>query len=228
MQKACVYDSGRGRRGRLRYLLYRPRGFRAGGSGRWPLVVFLHGAGERGGDLEAVKRHGIPRVVEDRGGLPFVAVSPQCPAGSYWRLHLPALEGLVAEVVAEYAVDTDRIVLTGISMGGFGTWGLAARCPDRFAALVPVCGGGFASQGFPGRVRDLRHVPVWAFHGAKDRVVPPEESRRMVDALRACGGEARLTIYPDLGHDCWTRAYGEPELYEWMMARRRRQPTGEE
>ncbi len=224
MQEDCVYDNGRGRRGRLRYLLHTPRGYRASGRRRWPLVVFLHGAGERGDDLAAVKRHGIPRVVEERRDLPFVALSPQCPARSYWRLHMPALEGLVEAIVAERPVDPDRVILTGMSMGGYGTWGLAARCPDRFAALVPVCGGGLVSQGFPERASELRHVPVWAFHGARDRVVPPDQSRRMVDALNAAGGSARLTVYPELGHDCWTRAYGEPELYRWMMAQQRRQP----
>ena len=219
VQTACSFVRSDGKRGRLDYLLFLPR--RYPGRRRWPLILFLHGAGERGDDLEIVKRHGVPKLVEADSSFPFVAVSPQCPTGGRWHLYLKTLGALLDDVTARYAVDPSRIYLTGLSMGGYGTWHLAARYPDRFAAIAPVCGGGLASAGFPDKARALRGVPVWAFHGALDTTVPVAESRRLVDALRAAGGDARLTIYPDAGHDSWTPTYADPALYDWLLAQRR-------
>jgi predicted peptidase len=219
VQTACSFVANGGKRGRLDYLLFLPR--RYAERRRWPLILFLHGSGERGDDLELVKRHGVPRVVEDDPSLPFVAISPQCPAGGRWHLYLKTLGALLDDAAARYAVDPDRICLTGLSMGGYGTWHLAARYPDRFAAIAPICGGGLRSRGFPEKARALRGVPVWAFHGARDANVPVEETQRLVDVLRDCGGDVRLTIYPDAGHDAWTRTYADPRLFEWMLAQRR-------
>jgi predicted peptidase len=213
-QTACSFETT-GKRGPLRYLLYQPE---SGDAPRpWPLILFLHGAGERGHDLEDVKRHGIPKIVEEVDEFPFMAVSPQCPPGAWWYQFLKTLAGLVDHILASYPVDARRVYLTGMSMGGYGAWHLAARAPRRFAAIAPVCGGGLASQGFPAKVRVLREVPVWAFHGELDTTVPVEESRRLVNELRACGGDARLTVYPDTGHDCWTRTYEDPALYAWFL-----------
>jgi predicted peptidase len=203
---------------RLDYLLHLPPGYHNAPPGRrWPLILFLHGAGERGHDLELVKRHGIARIAQEREDLPFVAVSPQCPADSWWWQELESLSLLLDEIGSSLAVDARRIYLTGMSMGGYGTWHLAAAQPRRFAAIAPICGGGLWYEGFPDRVCVLKHVPVWAFHGAKDHAVPLEESEKMVRTLRACGGQVRLTVYPDAEHDSWTQTYDNPELYRWFL-----------
>jgi predicted peptidase len=205
---------------RLDYLLYLPRDYKADPQARWPLILFLHGMGERGSDLQRLTQHGIPRVVEEREDFPFITVSPQCPEDTFWFRLVPALPALLDEVIATYRVDPERVYLTGLSMGGYGTWHLAVTCPHRFAALVPICGG-LGPPEVAERVCLLKDVPVWAFHGALDPVVPVAESERAVEALRACGGQARLTVYPDAEHDAWTRTYDDPALYAWLLAQRR-------
>ena len=195
------------------YLLFLPEGYLDSTDNR-PLILFLHGAGERGNDLEKVKRHGIPKIVETWDRFPFIAVSPQCPANQYWLADL--LNELLDEIEGAHRIDTDRVYLTGISMGGYAAWQTAIEYPDRFAAIAPVCGGGN-----PDEVCRIRHVPVWAFHGAKDPIVPLSESEEMVNALRKCGGDARLTVYPEAGHDSWTETYNNPGLYEWFMSHSR-------
>ncbi|GIX07817.1 MAG: hypothetical protein KatS3mg115_2220 [Candidatus Poribacteria bacterium] len=204
------------RRVRLPYLLYLPPDYEPGSDKRWPLLIFLHGAGERGDDLERIKVHGVPKVVEREKEFPFIAVSPQCPRWSWWTAEVEALDALLDSILEQYAVDEDRVYLTGLSMGGFGTWAWAIRSPDRFAAIAPICGGGDPSQ-----VHRIRHLPIWVFHGAKDNVVPLSESERMVEALKALGANVRLTVYPDAGHDSWTVTYDNPELYSWFLQHRR-------
>jgi len=204
--------SGRGRRGRLDHLLFLPAAYGSGPGQKWPLILFLHGRGETGTNLKKLKAHGISKKVEEQPDFPFIAVSPQCSYEYCWRYELPTLDALLDEVVANCAVDAQRIYLTGLSMGGYGAWALASLHPERFAAVVPVCGGGD-----PATVHSLKGVPVWAFHGALDEQVPPDESQRMVDALKACGGNVRFTLYPDLGHDSWTRTYDDPALYDWLL-----------
>ncbi len=198
----------------LRYLLHRPPEQAKGK--RWPLIVFLHGAGERGSDTELLKLHGIPRVVEENPDFPFITIAPQCPEGSWWPMHIKELNALITQALLLYDVDPDRVYLTGISMGGYGVWNLATAYPDRFAAVAPICGGGD-----PDSVCAMRRVPVWAFHGERDNVVLIRESRKMVDALRECGGSVRFTIYPNAGHDSWTKTYQNPRLYEWFMSHRK-------
>jgi predicted peptidase len=195
----------------LRGLLYLPPGHGAEPDRRWPLVLSLHGAGERGSDLELVKVHGIPRRIVEGRDFPFIVIAPQCPALARWQPD--QLLALLDEIDATHAVDPDRVYVTGISMGGFGTWALAIAAPDRFAAIVPICGGGN-----PDQVCRIAHVPVWAFHGALDDVVPRQYSDEMVEALRACGGNVRYTVYPHAGHDSWTETYENPELYAWLLA----------
>ncbi len=200
------------RRGGYNYLLFQPREYAA--EEAWPLILFLHGAGERGDDLEAVSRHGVPNIVKDRPDFPFLVVSPQCPAGEAWDWGL--LGDLLLDVEETEKVDSERIYLTGISMGGYGAWAAAIAYPQRFAALAPVSGGGE-----PSLVERIKHLPVWAFHGAKDRIVPVSESKIMVEALKRYSSDVRLTIYPDAGHDCWAETYGNPELYEWFLSHKR-------
>jgi predicted peptidase len=223
-QTAHTFDSKRSRRGILNYLLFLPRGYRAHPERTWPLIMFLHGADERGDDIELVKKHGIPKIAEQQKGFPFIAVSPQCPAKAGWQLYLRTLNDLIDYVISKYRADAEQLYLTGISMGGYGTWHLAAKNPDRFAAVVPICGGGYKSYGFPEKACRLKDTPIWAFHGALDRIVPVEESEKVVEVVRSCGGHVRFTIYPDAGHDAWTRTYQNPELYGWLLRHRRGDP----
>lgn len=195
------------------YLLYLPEGYSAG-RGNWPLMLFLHGAGERGDDLDKVMVHGPPKLIAEGEDFPFIIASPQCPEGQWWSIAF--LDALLTDLVNRYRVDEDRIYVTGLSMGGFGTWDLATAYPGRFAAIAPICGGGDVSKAC--RIRD---VPTWVFHGAKDTVVPLERSEEMVEELRTCGGQVEFTIYPDAGHDSWTETYENTELYTWMLRHRR-------
>jgi len=196
------------------YLLYLPQDY--GREQRWPLILFLHGAGERGSDLEKVKKHGPPRIVEERKDFPFIVVSPQCPDDRWWPEENEMLINMLDDVVAKCNVDKERIYLTGLSMGGYGAWALASAYPERFAAITPICGGG---RGF--MADKLKDVPVWAFHGAKDNVVPLKESEEMVNAVKNRGGDAKLTVYPEAGHDSWTETYNNPQLYEWFLQHRK-------
>ncbi|GAB4574346.1 MAG: prolyl oligopeptidase family serine peptidase [Anaerolineae bacterium] len=188
---------------------------------KWPLILFLHGAGERGTDVNLVRQHGIPRMATQFDEFPFITVSPQCPENHWWSDYLEALIALVDMISNQYAVDPDRIYLTGLSMGGYGTWHLAASYPDRFAAIAPICGGGLWAYGFPERVRELKHVPVWVFHGALDDVVPLSESEVLVRELEAAGGQVRFTVYSEADHDSWTQTYNNPDLYTWFLSHRR-------
>lgn len=196
----------------LGYLVYLPKDYEDRES--WPLLLFLHGAGERGEDLEQVKKHGPPKLIAQGEAFPFVVISPQCPSGRWWEP--TELVALLDEIASKYKVDPDRVYVTGLSMGGFGTWRLAFFAPDRFAALAPICGGGEKYWS-----REIAHLPIWAFHGAKDTLIPPERSQSMVDAIKRDGGNPKLTIYPDAAHDSWTQAYDDPQLYQWLLEQKR-------
>ena len=196
----------------MSYLLYLPKDYAQQDS--WPLLLFLHGAGERGADLERVKVHGPPKLIAAGKEFPFIVVSPQCPSNQWWQPH--ELAALLDEVVEKYKVDQDRVYVSGLSMGGYGTWSLAGFSPDRFAALVPICGGGD-----PRSVRRFSRVPVWVFHGAKDSVVPLSASQEMVDALEKVNGNVKFTVDPEADHDSWTAAYDDPELYKWLLEQKR-------
>ena len=207
----------------LEYLLFMPKGAAAADK-KWPLLLFLHGAGERGNDVWLVAKHGPPKIVKDRPDFPFIVVSPQCPAGQTWSND--ALLALLEDLIARYPVDQTRVYLSGLSMGGYGTWSLGLAYPERFAAIVPICGGGdplrvLLADGR--RAEALKSLPVWAFHGAKDPVVKLEESERMVRALKQAGcREVELTVYPEAQHDSWTEAYNTPKLYDWLLSHQRK------
>jgi predicted peptidase len=202
---------------RLNYLLFLPQAYGANPDERWPLILFLHGSAGRGDDLELVKIKGMPRIVEQQPDFPFIVLSPQCPTEQVWVEHLLTLEVLLHQLVGQCAVDADRIYLTGFSMGGTGTWALAITRPQLFAAIAPICGRGLSNW-----ARALKDLPAWVFHGADDPVVPLVESERMVEALKACGGDVRFTVYPGVGHDSWTRTYEDGELYKWFLQHRRK------
>ncbi len=202
-----------------KYLLFLPEGY-GKKQHRWPMILFLHGAGEGGDDLEKVKVHGLPKIVEKQKDFPFIVVSPQYPKGDWWTHRVDVLINLLDNIVSRYNVDTERIYLTGLSMGGYGTWDLACKYPERFAAVAPICGGGSTDV-----ARNLVNVPVWAFHGAKDDVVFLKASQEMVDAVNKAGGNAKLTVYPDAGHNSWTKTYDNKQLYDWFLEHRRNNKT---
>jgi predicted peptidase len=204
----------------LPYLLHLPDGY-GKAEKPWPLILFLHGAGERGTDIDLIRVHGLPRVVPLMDDFPFIAISPQCPVNRWWSDYVDALFGLLDTLAANYNVDTRRVYLTGMSMGGFGTWHLAVEQPARFAAIAPICGGGIFAYGFPERAAVLKDMPTWVFHGAKDPTVPLEASQELVDVLEASGGNVKFTVYPDAEHDSWTETYNNPALYEWFLQHRR-------
>lgn len=200
------------------FLLYIPEGYPRS-RGEWPLVLFLHGKGERGDDLSLVTRHGLAKeIARGEAEFPFIAVSPQCPDTAMWAdpSQIEVLDALIDDLVARHRIDEDRIYVTGMSMGGAGTWTLAAAYPDRFAAIAPVCG-----RNDPAIAPTIAHLPIWIFHGEKDAVVPVWHSRNIAAALEAEGADFRLTIYPDATHDSWSRTYANPELYAWMLGHRR-------
>ena len=199
--------------GHLPYLLYAPDAQ----TDKLPLVLFLHGSGERGDGedaLERVKRYGLPDVLKTRQPFPedVLVIAPQCPEETRWTDHLDALKALLDDATKRYNADANRIYLTGLSLGGQGVWFLGAAYPNLFAALAPVCG-----RSNPEQACSLKEVPIWAFHGAKDDRVPLAESTQMVEAVNACGGRAKLTVYPEAGHMSWYDAYDTPELYGWLL-----------
>ena len=205
---------------KLDYLLFLPQDYGKQADKKWPLMLFLHGAGERGSDVNKVKIHGPPKIVEQKKDFPFIVVSPQCPEGKGWEPE--EVIALLDEIQSKYKVDPDRVYLTGLSMGGFGTWETATQHPERFAAIAPICGGGR-----PFMARRLKAMPTWVFHGEKDPVVPIKRSEEMVEALKAAGGDVKFTRYPEAGHDSWTETYNNPALYDWFMEHKRSdQPAG--
>jgi predicted peptidase len=199
-------------------------------SKNYPLVLFLHGSGERGDDNTAQLKHGVIPIIEgaEKLGTPVFLIAPQCPGDRWWspadpsktRLTaaaqqnalLEAVLALVGEIQKTQPVDPRRFYVTGISMGGFATWDLLGRAPDRIASAVPICGGGY-----PALATKFKHVPVWAFHGEADNVVPARGTRDMIEALEKAGAKPKATYYPETGHDSWTRTYENPEVIRWML-----------
>ena len=202
---------------RLGYLLFLPKDYGIDGR-KWPVMLFLHGSGERGDDLKLVKVHGPPKLVDSRPDFPFIVVSPQCPKERSWNgeVQLHVLAELLDSVLTRFHADRERVAITGLSMGGFGSWSLIAKHPARFSAAVPICGGGN-----PDDADKLKSVPFWVFHGAKDFGVPLKLSETMVAAVEKAGGSAKLTVYPEAGHDSWTETYKNEAVYDWLLAQRR-------
>lgn len=200
-----------------KYLSYTPKNYETDKDAKFPLVLFLHGAGERGEDVNVVRVHGPLKLVGQGKEFPFVIIAPQCPRNGWWSAVQLGL--LLDEVQQKYRIDPDRVYVTGLSMGGFGTWALALEYPDRFAAIAPICGGGD-----PYDAMRLKSMPIWAFHGGRDNVVPIRLTQEMVGALKQVGNDAKFTIYPEARHDSWTQAYNTPELYTWLLDHRRTKP----
>jgi predicted peptidase len=200
----------------------------------FPLVIFLHGAGERGNDNEVQIRHITELFLNDKNRMnyPCYVVAPQCPKGEMWAKYdgeiatmklrktptiaMSLVIALIDSIIDKYPIDRSRIYITGLSMGGFGTWDLVSRYPDKFAAAVPICGGGDASM-----AGALKNLPIWVFHGSKDRIVSPKHSRKMIAALQEAGGLPGYTEYPDVEHNSWVNAYREPILLEWLFKQKK-------
>lgn len=196
----------------VHYLLSLPEGYNADTAQRWPLMVFLHGSGESGVDLNKVKVHGPPKLLEQGKKFPFIVISPQATNG--WKPD--QLKAMLDDIKKQYRVDGDRVYLTGLSMGGYGTWALAMEYPGEFAAIAPICGGGDTTKIFK-----LRYMPVWCFHGAKDNVVPVSSSYKMINALKPYNPTVKLTVYPEANHDSWTETYNNDSLYSWLLSKRK-------
>ncbi len=197
----------------IRYWLFVPADYEK--RTNWPLMLFLHGAGERGQDLEQVKAWGPPKRVATEKNFPFVVVSPQCPKGVYW--HIEHLAKLVDHIANTCKIDKRHMVVTGLSMGGFGTWRIIARYPKLFAAAAPICGGGDVED-----APKMTQIPIWAFHGDADSTVPVQRTQEMVDAVKQAGGDVKLTIYPGVSHNSWSATYANPKLYTWLLSHTRK------
>lgn len=204
-------------KGHLKYWLYLPDDYNeTKPSAAKPLMLFLHGRGESGDDLDLVKKWGPPSFLDERGDFPFIVVSPQCPDPQKgWDV--VALKGLLDRVVVNCNVDISRIYVTGLSMGGHGTWRFVAKHPDKIAAAIPVCGWGNSRLAEP-----LVNVPIWAFHGDADLVIPVKASKNLVAAIKELKGDkVKLTIYEGVDHNSWSQTYANKEIYEWLLKHKR-------
>lgn len=208
---------------RLKYLLYLPKDYAVDRAGKFPLVLFLHGAGERGTNLMKVAIHGPPKQAAAGRDFPFILVSPQCPEGQIWDDE--GLSKLIETLKSSLRVDPTRIHITGLSMGGSGTWALISKRPELFASAAPICGRGDRARTLPlppAQQEAFKTLPVWVFHGGKDTSVPLSESERMVDQFKRAGAtDVQLTVYPEAGHDSWTQTYNNPEFYDWLLSKHR-------
>lgn len=221
----------------LPYRLMRPEGAKpqaAGAGKKYPVVLFLHGAGERGDDNAAQLKF-LPTHLsepEQREKFSAFVIAPQCPKEQRWgtldwrndireypdqmSAQMQAVIEILDNVLKDPAADADRVYLTGLSMGGFGSWELASRRPELFAAVVPICGGGDVAH-----AHKLVELPLWAWHGDADKAVPVEQTRRMIEAIKQAGGHPRYTELPGVGHNSWTPAYTGDELLPWMFKQKR-------
>jgi len=218
-----------------RYQVYVPADYDS--HKKWPVIVFLHGAGEHGDDGLLQTDVGLGHAIREHAAtFPFIVVMPQCRKDKLWIQPDMQAQALAAldQSSKEFHADRNRVYLTGLSMGGYGTWDLAVKYPKRFAAYVVICGGVRGPERLPQlhvslvddpkiadpyaeTARRMGKTPVWIFHGTDDPAVPVDESRKMADALKAAGGRVQYTEYPGVGHESWLKAYAEPDLVPWLL-----------
>ena len=198
----------------IRYLIRYPDGYDP--TQKYPVILFLHGSGTRGTNLDLLAKNDYLLITEQAfDTFPFITVAPQCHEDS-WVEIWERLKRLTEEIVFSDFCDKSRFYALGVSMGGYGAWQLAISMPWCFAAIAPICGGGMAWN-----AHRLKNVPIWAFHGDRDTLVPPEESIRMVEAVRQAGGDARLTLYPGVRHESWINAFSDYALFDWLLSHQR-------
>jgi predicted peptidase len=202
----------------LPYWLFTPKGEKPADG--WPLLLYLHGSGLCGNDLQLTINSELPALAGLRDDFPFLLVCPQCPQDTWWSDQLAGLDILLKQLCDQYPVDQRRVLVTGSSMGGYGVWHLASMFPRRFAGVMPLCGGGAWFYGFPERARLLKETPVWAFHGDHDAIIPVREAAVLVEQVQRAGGQARLEVIPG-GHDIWRQVYQREDVWAWLSAQRR-------
>lgn len=217
----------------MKYLIHLPEEFWDDDGSEWPLIFFLHGAGDGDNDSTFVMSSGLPAVLfldEQPEEFPFVVVSPQAFSGlAWWESEtLRVLSALLDEVIASYRIDPNRVYLTGLSMGGYGSWWMASAYPEKFAAMVSISGSGYRTTTIPGpeMLCQMQGIPVWAIHGAQDAISQPSASKAYAEALEArCDTEVKWTLYDDEGHfGAYERAYRDPALYDWLLEQEVNQP----
>tara|TARA_B100001559_G_C16494750_1_gene620140 strand:+ start:1811 stop:2479 length:669 start_codon:yes stop_codon:yes gene_type:complete len=199
----------------LKYLIYLPKDYL---TKKYPLVLFLHGAGERGTNLKDIEIHGLPKLVRNGKKFPFIIIAPQCPLNLWWSDPLPVdlLSELVNDIVMKYGIHKNNVFCTGLSMGGYGTLALSIKNPKLFSAIIPICGGMDIKNFFD--ILNLKDLPIWLFHGDKDEVIPLENSQSIYKVLKPVNKNIKLTVYKGVDHNSWDRAYDDNELYKWMLS----------
>lgn len=208
-----VYKFENKRIEKFNYLIHLPK---LSDNEKLPLIVMLHGAGERGDDFDKISVHGIAKYIEAGERIDAIVIAPQCPENFIWNRLTAELKELIDHIIEEYNVDIDRVSITGLSMGGFGTWEMGMTYPGFFSALAPICGGGISWLS-----HQIGRTPVWAFHGDADNVVPISNSYEMCDKLKSYGGNVKLTVFHGVGHNSWESAYEDTKLIEWLIASNR-------
>lgn len=203
----------------LSYLVYLPKSYNT--NIKMPLILSLHGSGERGKNIEDVKKWGIHKLLRSNDDFPFIVVSPQCPNGEIWEMQFNALKDLLDKIENDYNIDAERIYLTGYSLGGYGTWNFAILNPERFSAIVPISGGAIS----PKKALCLKNLPIWVAHGDNDTAVDLEESKRIVDCLKKYNSNIIFKVYEGRGHEVCTTAYEEPELFQWLLKQKKQKKS---
>lgn len=196
----------------VEYILHFPENYKKE-KHDWPLIVFLHGSGERGNDLSKVSIHGPLKYIANGNKLDAVILAPQCPEKEVWDMDV--LSTLIKDVVLKHRINPTKVSLTGLSMGGYGTWELGLEYPKMFAAIAPICGR--TEYVFMENAYKLKDKPIWVFHGGKDEVVPISNAEKMVQALKNVGSSPKFTVYPNAGHDSWSKTYSNPDFYAWLL-----------
>jgi len=213
LEHSLVYHAQNNIEQDLNYLLYLPNEYDQSEQ-VFPLVLFLHGAGERGDDLENLKIHGIPKLINEGRSFPFISVAPQCPNDGYWDRpeYVSTLISLVKTVMKDTRVDPKRVYGTGLSMGGLGTLAIAIKDPELFSAIIPICGGADLEK-----IQRLNKLPMWIFHGDRDDVIPLDNSISIYQSLRSVNENVFLTVYAGVDHDSWTETYENDDIYDWLL-----------